>query len=321
LSKINYTGGSTVQTITTGAGNDTITGGGGSDVINAGAGDDRIVVADHAALLAIAGGTGLIGGAGTDTLVVTAATGIVAGDFANITLMETLVLGAGGSETIDGGFTTAGFTSITGSTGDDLITFTTIQSNLTITSGGGADIITLGNFANKLTFNGVAGVSDTITGGTGADTIIGGDGIDKIVAGTGYDSMTGGAGADVFGFAGATSAGNDAAIGGFDTITDFLVGTDKLQINAVTDAVSGQQAGVQTAVTALAAGSTAAQIVTAMSNASTTNLGVSFATFGGDTYVLYETTGAGTTFVVADDIFIKLSGVTTIPVFANDVIA
>ncbi|MCX7074445.1 MAG: calcium-binding protein [Methylococcales bacterium] len=321
LSKINYTGGSTVQTITTGALADTITGGGGSDVINAGAGDDRIVVADHAALLQIAGGTGLIGGAGTDTLVVTAATGIVAGDFANITLMETLVLGAGGSETIDGGFTTAGFTSITGSAGDDLITFTTIQSNLTITSGGGADVITLGNFANKLTFNGVAGVSDTITGGTGADTIIGGDGIDKIVAGTGYDSMTGGAGADVFGFAGATSAGNDAAIGGFDTITDFLVGTDKLQFNAVTDAVSANQAGVQTAVTALAAGSTAAQIVTAMSNASATNLGVSFATFGGDTYVLYETTGSGTTFVVADDIFIKLSGVTTIPVFANDVIA
>ena len=321
LSKINYTGGSTVQTITTGALADTITGGGGSDVINAGAGDDRIVVADHAALLQIAGGTGLIGGAGTDTLVVTAATGIVAGDFANITLMETLVLGAGGSETIDGGFTTAGFTSITGSAGDDLITFTTIQSNLTITSGGGADVITLGNFANKLTFNGVAGVSDTITGGTGADTIIGGDGIDKIVAGTGYDSMTGGAGADVFGFSGATSAGNDAAIGGFDTITDFLVGTDKLQFNAVTDAASANQAGVQTAVTALAAGSTAAQIVTAMSNASATNLGVSFATFGGDTYVLYETTGSGTTFVVADDIFIKLSGVTTIPVFANDVIA
>jgi hypothetical protein len=50
-------------------------------------------------------------------------------------------------------------------------------------------------------------------------------------------------------------------------------------------------------------------------------LGVSFATFGGDTYVLYETTAASTTFVVANDIFIKLTGVTTIPTFAADVTA
>ncbi len=57
-----------------------------------------------------------------------------------------------------------------------------------------------------------------------------------------------------------------------------------------------------------------------MATANTTNLGVSFAVFEGSTYVLYETTGAGTG-VVADDVFIKLTGVTTLPTFAADVIA
>jgi hypothetical protein len=74
-------------------------------------------------------------------------------------------------------------------------------------------------------------------------------------------------------------------------------------------------------VTALASTATAAQIANAMANANTTNLGVAFATFGGDTYVLFEATGATTTFTVADDIFIKLTGVTTLPTFAADVTA
>jgi hypothetical protein len=52
----------------------------------------------------------------------------------------------------------------------------------------------------------------------------------------------------------------------------------------------------------------------------TTNLGISFAVYERHAYVLYETTGAGTG-VVADDVFIKLTGVTTLPTFAGDVIA
>ena len=99
-----------------------------------------------------------------------------------------------------------------------------------------------------------------------------------------------------------------------------MVGTDKLRFST-TDVVSADQAAVQTAVTALAAGSTAAQIATAMAAASATALAVSFATFGGDTYVLYETTVNNATFVVANDIFIKLTGVTVIPTFAADVVA
>ncbi len=45
------------------------------------------------------------------------------------------------------------------------------------------------------------------------------------------------------------------------------------------------------------------------------------AVFGGNTYVYYETTGATNTHVAVDNTFIKLTGVTTAPTFAADVIA
>jgi hypothetical protein len=179
--------------------------------------------------------------------------------------------------------------------------------------------------ANADVIVGTAG-NDTIDGLAGNDTISGGSGNDTLTGGSGSDTLTGGVGIDTFVFDG-TAASNTsrnvtaptvAAIGQFDTITDFVVGTDKLQFTNVTDVVSGQQAGVQTAVTALAVGSTAAQIETAMATANTTDLGVSFAVFGGDTYVLFETTGASTG-SIANDIFIKLVGVTTAPTFAADV--
>jgi Ca2+-binding RTX toxin-like protein len=203
--------------------------------------------------------------------------------------------------------------------GGDTLNFASATAAVTMTATAGANNLT-GSSTAANTITGGTGV-DVITGGAVADTINGGAGADFIVGGAGRDVLTGGSGADTFVFNAAAGAANQSTIGHFVTITDFVVGTDKLKFNTVTDIVSVDQAAVQTAVTALAAGSTAAQIVTAMSNASTSNLGVSFATFGGDSYVLYETAGATATFVVANDIFIKLTGVTTIPVFANDVVA
>ena len=202
--------------------------------------------------------------------------------------------------------------------GGDTLNFASATSVITMTATAGTNALT-GSATIGSTITGGTG-ADTITGGSGVDTISGGVGNDIISAGTGNDIMTGGAGVDAFQWSNAAAAANHSAIGGFDTITDFQVGTDTLSFTGVTDIVSVQQAAVQTAVTALAAGSTAAQIATAMSAANTTNLGVAFATFGGDTYVLFETAGGTATFVVADDIFIKLSGVTTIPTYANSVV-
>lgn len=163
----------------------------------------------------------------------------------------------------------------------------------------------------------------SVLGSDKGDTIIGGAGADTLNGGKGADTLTGGAGADTFSFTGTAGSADNGADGAAvaETITDFLVGTDKLQFTTVTDVVSVQQAAVQAAVTALAATATDAQIATAMANANTTDLGVSFAVFGGNTYVYYETTGATTTHVAADNTFIKLSGVTTAPTFAADVIA
>jgi hypothetical protein len=108
-----------------------------------------------------------------------------------------------------------------------------------------------------------------------------------------------------------------------DVITDFLAGTDKLQFTGVADVVSAEQAAVQAAVTALngGAGATDAQIATAMALANTTDLGVAFAVYGGNTYVYFETTGANTNYVEATSVFIKLLGVIAAPTYAADVIA
>jgi hypothetical protein len=170
--------------------------------------------------------------------------------------------------------------------------------------------IVASTFTGKATITGTA-QGDAITGGTGDDTITGGDGT---------DTVTGGAGVDTFAFAVGDNAGADGAAVA-DIITGFVAGTDKLQFTAFVDVVSGQQAAVQAAVTALASTATAAQIATAMANANTTDLGVSFAVFGGNTYVYAETTGATTTHVEAANIFIQLAGVTTAPTFAADVVA
>ena len=224
---------------------------------------------------------------------------------------------------------------------------TTGITNVTLTSNGTAAnaITTLTNTDNSaFTIKGAADLTLTLAAGTTAgskidasaftgkgtftgstviasnDIIIGGSGVDTINGLSGADILTGGAGADTFTFTSAAAANaNGATFGTFDEIKDFVAGTDKLQFSTV-DVVSGQQAAVQTAVTALAAGSTAAAIATAMATANTTSLGVSFAVFEGNTYALYETTGAGVG-VVADDVFIKLTGVTTAPTFAVDVIA
>jgi len=169
----------------------------------------------------------------------------------------------------------------------------------------------------------VSGASVVIANGTAA-----GDTINlsmhsaamTINGGDGTDTMSGGDGVDTFTFAKLDNAGaNGTAVP--DVITNFVASTDKLQFTGVVDAVSGQQAAVQAAVTALAAGATDAAIATAMANANTTNLGVSFAVFNGNTYVYFETTGATTTHVEADNLFIQLTGVTTLPTFAADVVA
>ena len=178
------------------------------------------------------------------------------------------------------------------------ITAVTNSDNSNFTLSGAADLTiaiavgtAIGSQIDASTMTGKATITGSTIIGSG-DIIKGGSGIDTITGLRGADTMTGGAGGDTFSFNGAAAANTSGAtFGSADVITDFVAGSDKLQFSGVVDVVSGQQAAVQTAVTALAAGSTDAQIAVAMSAANTTSLGVSFAVYNGSTYVLYETTG------------------------------
>nr|WP_244661992.1 type I secretion C-terminal target domain-containing protein [Mesorhizobium huakuii] len=87
-----------------------------------------------------------------------------------------------------------------------------------------------------ITVNGDATLADQIYGTSGVDHLSGGGGNDVIVGRGGNDFLTGGAGADTFVIGTGDSipviggSGNAGTISGYDVITDFVAGTDKLTL-------------------------------------------------------------------------------------------
>jgi len=92
--------------------------------------------------------------------------------------------------------------SVSGNEGDDAV------------NGDDGDDTLIGNAGN-----------DTIDGGNGNDSVEGGSGQDHLFGGAGDDTHTGGSGRDVF----VVHLGMDA-----DTVTDFEIGIDELDINSLT---------------------------------------------------------------------------------------
>jgi serralysin len=180
------------------AGNDTIDAKGGDDRIVAGAGRDTVLAGggDDTIVATINDGNDdYNGGAGLDTI-----------DFTQITAAVAVDLGAG---------------SATGTQiGSDIL-----RSIESILGGSGHDAITGDGFANTL--RGGAG-DDTMTGLGGADLLGGDAGNDTLVGGLGSDVMTGGWDADMFVFQATQSQAGD-----IDTITDFAVGQDYLQLDGL----------------------------------------------------------------------------------------
>ena len=121
---------------------------------------------------------------------------------------DTVLTGAG-DDTVKGG---AGRDKIHGGSGAD-----------DLRGEGGKDIIRGGSGDDEIHGG---DESDTLFGDGGADTIHGDAGDDFIVGGMGDDTMTGGAGADTFVFTG--NSGND-------TITDFNVAEDKLDLTLLSE--------------------------------------------------------------------------------------
>ena len=74
------------------------------------------------------------------------------------------------------------------------------------------------------------GNGDTLLGNAGNDTLLGGAGNDTLKGGSGIDSLTGGGGADTFAFALGDSS---ATTGQHDLITDFVIGTDLIDLTSL----------------------------------------------------------------------------------------
>jgi Ca2+-binding RTX toxin-like protein len=202
-------------------------------------------------LAGLGGGDTLDGGAGLDT-----ATYAASSDFVNVSLMtgfgshgdaegDTLfnfekLIGSNFDDTLEGN---AGANTLTGGAGIDTVSYENagggVTVNLTstraqVTGGAGSD--TLSGFENVTGSQFV----DTLTGTTGANAIDGGAGNDRIIGGGGADTLTGGADADTFVF----NVVTDSAPAAADFITDFVAGTDKIDLSLLdaNSTVSGNQA-------------------------------------------------------------------------------
>jgi hypothetical protein len=136
-----------------------------------------------------------------------------------------------------------------GVTGSALKTMTVVSSGtapITVT-GGGAALTSVdasavnGAVTNSATMISTAGFTlktgagnDAISGGAFADTLNGGTGNDTLTGGAGIDSLTGGAGADTFMYTANSANSVQSRSSAPDVITDFVSGTDKLNITNIT---------------------------------------------------------------------------------------
>jgi Ca2+-binding RTX toxin-like protein len=200
------------------AGDNTIVGAGvGDNLIDGGAGNDNLSGGDGNDILK--GGTGnntLDGGAGTDIL------------YSSATSVDNL---AGGS-------------------GDDLYEVLNGASTIVEQAGEGTDTVftnvsyTLAaNVENMYLYGSVSGTGNAgdntivgagagdnlIDGGAGNDNLLGGDGNDTLKGGSGNNTLNGGTGNDTFVFD--SSSFLALVISGVDTIGDFTVNQDKIQLS------------------------------------------------------------------------------------------
>ncbi len=232
------------------AGDDVSAGGAGDDVMGGSAGDDLLIgggLDDGATRQLVSengsasddGNDTLFGGAGDDTLLGGGWDDNVS-DNGRYDEGEAITSGTGEDRIWSGGgddlvVAAAGDDVLGGGIGDD-----------TIEAGGGDDIIYGGRDA------GDTGLNDVLHGGAGGDTVFGGAGNDMVTGGAGNDNLFSGAGTDtVDGGAGNDTlwggAGDDRFTGGSgddlfvfsaghgdDTVTDFSVADDTLQLDETT---------------------------------------------------------------------------------------
>jgi serralysin len=268
-------------------GNDSIVTNDGPSVVFGGAGGDTIVGGDGNDHLYGYGLTGDPSTDGNDSIDGGDGNDYIQGNAGNDTLA-----GGNGNDRIQGG---AGNDVISGGNGNDQINGN--KGNDTISGGDGNDIIRGGQD------------NDSISGDAGNDILYGDQGNDTISGGAGIDVMTGGDGADVFVFSAGDAAFTTTGTFAYfaDQITDFTVGTDKIDlggsIGGTADDVIHAQVGAS--FTTISAALTYAQQL--IDNAASVNA-LAAIQIGSDTYLFYDDNGATGGNII--NAMIKLDGVT-----------
>lgn len=298
------TGGSAADTLTGTAKADVVTGGAGNDILLGRAGGDTIVGGDGDDVLQ---GDGV----GTSDVTETAVT-----DFAALTAGQTLTLG-GITVTDQGAGATSAevaavFASVaaggTGNSTANLVATGTLTGYSTGAVTGGDNVTFTSTTANTnvadLTAAGTGSVDGiTVTDGAAASINDAGDA-------AGADILTGGAGNDTFRFAAGTS--HDTVT---DSITDLNLGSNGAA--GKVDTLVFENAGGTISIVTLAAGdqanvTAAADLTTAaglVAGVASSDGATSMFTYGTDSYVFHNVDGNGT-FNAADDILVKVTGVT-----------
>lgn len=204
-----------IENATGGSGNDGLLGNSAANILMGNAGDDI--------MMGRGGADTIKGGNGTDTasyvdsasgVTVSLKTGNGTGGDAEgdkISTTENLT----GSAHADALAGDSGQNVLDGGAGDD--TLSGDNQSDTLEGGEGDDILDGGN------------QTDVLNGGAGNDTLDGGNQADVLNGGEGDDWLTGGNQADIFAF---------TDLGGFDHVTDFKKGQDKIDLSDL-DAVNG----------------------------------------------------------------------------------
>lgn len=225
------TGNSSSNVITGGTGNDTLDGGSGYDTADYSSAYTGVKVNLT---------TRTAEGMGRDSLLsFEHVKGSNYGDSLTGTSGINYLTGASGNDTLNGG---AGNDRLDGGSGYDWAYYTGSTSAVTVnlalttaqvTGGAGSDtLISIenlkgSNYNDNFTGNSAANI---LEGGAGNDALNGGTGNDTLIGGAGKDAITGGAGYDIFKFALIT----ESVVGANrDVITDFVSGTDKIDLSLI----------------------------------------------------------------------------------------
>jgi Ca2+-binding RTX toxin-like protein len=250
-------GGDGNDTLYGGLGHDRLDGGTGADTLKGGAGDDTYVVDNVGDVVTE------VAGEGADTVQSSLANYTLGANVENLTLIGTanlngtgnalnnvltgnsgvnILKGGAGNDALNGG---GGTDTLAGGLGNDSYIVDNAGDVVTELAGEGADTVqsssanyTLGANVENLQLLGTANLNgmgnalnNVLTGNSGVNILRGGAGNDVLNGGGGADTLSGGDGSDTFDFNALTEMGSTTT--SYDVITDFLRGTDKIDLSTL----------------------------------------------------------------------------------------